>query len=114
MNQATADRQMLTVIMPARNEEANLPRAYDEVTAVMAGLDCDYEVLVIDNASTDNTGAVAAELCARDPRWRYLRFSRDFQKYECDFAIDGGTHGRKLENSPSFFSHQRRGCGSTE
>jgi dolichol-phosphate mannosyltransferase len=71
-------RQLLTIIMPARNEEANLPRAYDEVTAVLASLPLDYEVLVIDNDSSDRTGAVAAGLCARDPRWRYVKFSRDF------------------------------------
>ena len=44
----------------------------------MADLPYDYEVLVIDNASTDRTGEVAAELAARDPRWRYVRFSRNF------------------------------------
>jgi transketolase len=77
-NAAAAARPTLTVIMPARNEEATLPRAYEEVTAVMAGLPCDYEVIVIDNASTDRTGEVAAELCARDRRWRYARFSRNF------------------------------------
>jgi dolichol-phosphate mannosyltransferase len=71
-------RKLLTVIMPAMNEEANLPRAYDEVTQVMSALPYDYEVLVIDNASTDHTGDVAAELCARDGRWRYIRFSRNF------------------------------------
>jgi dolichol-phosphate mannosyltransferase len=71
-------RQLLTILMPARNEEANLPRAYDEVTAALAGLPLDYEVLVIDNDSSDGTGAVAAGLCARDRRWRYLKFSRDF------------------------------------
>jgi dolichol-phosphate mannosyltransferase len=64
--------------MPARNEEANLPRAYDEVTAALADLTCDYEVLVIDNASADRTADVAAALCRRDRRWRYLRFSRNF------------------------------------
>ncbi|HEV3005134.1 MAG TPA: glycosyltransferase, partial [Pirellulales bacterium] len=71
-------RKLLTVIMPARNEEANLPRAYDEVTAVLGGLRYDYEVLVIDNDSSDGTGAVAADLCRRDRRWRYVKFSRNF------------------------------------
>lgn len=78
MNPATADRPLLSVVVPARNEEANLPRAYDELTAVLGRLPCDYEVLVIDNASTDRTGELAAEICARDGRWRYLRFSRNF------------------------------------
>jgi polyisoprenyl-phosphate glycosyltransferase len=72
-------RKLLSIIMPARNEEANLLRAYEEVTAVMAGLSCDHEVLIIDNDSTDGTTAVAAELCRRDGRWRYLKFSRNFQ-----------------------------------
>src|SRR5436190_4722538 len=74
----TPSGKLLTLIMPARNEEANLGRAYDEVTAVMAALPYDYEVLVIDNDSSDCTGALAAGLCARDARWRYVKFSRDF------------------------------------
>lgn len=71
-------RRLITVIMPARNEEQNLPRAYEEVTAVMRRLDHDYEVLVIDNDSGDGTGGVALQICDRDDRWRYLKFSRNF------------------------------------
>jgi dolichol-phosphate mannosyltransferase len=75
---AAPGRKTLSVIMPARNEEENLRRAYAEVTAVFAGLPYDYEVIVIDNDSSDGTAAVAADLCARDSRWRYLKFSRNF------------------------------------
>jgi dolichol-phosphate mannosyltransferase len=82
-------RGLLTVIMPAMNEEANLPRAFEEVGAVLEGLAYDYEVIVIDNASTDGTGDVAADLCARDPRWRYLRFSRNFT---VEVSIAAGLH----------------------
>src|SRR5437762_1908428 len=71
-------RNLLSIIVPARNEEANLPRAYKEITAILAKLPYEYEVIVIDNASSDRTGAVAADLCACDSRWRYLRFSRNF------------------------------------
>jgi polyisoprenyl-phosphate glycosyltransferase len=70
--------KLLSIVMPAMNEEANLARAYDEVTAVMAGEQYDYEVIVVDNASTDRTGEVAAGLTQRDSRWRYVRFSRNF------------------------------------
>ncbi len=71
-------RKTLTIIVPVRNEEGNLQRAYDEIAAAMAPLPYDYEVLVIDNASTDSSRSLAAELCARDERWRYIRFSRNF------------------------------------
>jgi dolichol-phosphate mannosyltransferase len=33
---------------------------------------------VVDNGSTDRTPEIAGELCASDPRWKYLRLSRDF------------------------------------
>ncbi|HQU45239.1 MAG TPA: glycosyltransferase family 2 protein, partial [Pirellulales bacterium] len=75
---ATEGGKLVTVIMPARNEEGNLPRAYAELTEVMSGTPYDYEVLVIDNDSQDRTGAIAAELCQRDRRWRYVKFSRNF------------------------------------
>lgn len=73
-----ASGRLLSVIVPARNEAANLPRVYAELTAVLATLPCRSEVLLIDNASTDATSSLAAEFCARDRRWRYIRFSRDF------------------------------------
>ena len=66
-------RKLVTLLVPARNEEGNLPRAYDEISAVFAGLPYDYEVLVLDNASTDDTPRLARECCRRDRRWRYLR-----------------------------------------
>jgi glycosyltransferase involved in cell wall biosynthesis len=71
-------RKLLTIIMPVRNEEGNLSRAYDEVTAVMGGLPYDYEVILIDNDSVDGTPLISADLCARDGRWRYVKFSRNF------------------------------------
>ena len=73
-----AARKLLSIIVPVRNEEGNLRRAYDEVSATMADLPYEYEVLLIDNASTDRSGLLAAEICTHDERWRYVRFSRDF------------------------------------
>jgi dolichol-phosphate mannosyltransferase len=72
-------RRLLSIIMPARNEEGNLRAAYVQVTAAMQSLDLDYEVIIIDNDSTDRTAEVAHEVCQSDRRWRYLKFSRNFQ-----------------------------------
>lgn len=69
---------LISIIIPARNEEDNIARLEREVTAVADALPYEFEFLVIDNASSDATGARVRELCARDPRWRYIRFSRNF------------------------------------
>ncbi|MFA5890643.1 MAG: glycosyltransferase family 2 protein [Actinomycetota bacterium] len=71
-------RKLVSIIIPARNEEENIPRVEKEVTSALAGLDYDFEFIIVDNASTDRTRALALDLCARDDRWRYVRFSRDF------------------------------------
>jgi len=74
----TDGRKLLTILVPAYNEEECLPRAYEEISAVARTLPVEHEVLVIDNASEDRTGEIAEELCRRDRRWRYLRLSRNF------------------------------------
>jgi polyisoprenyl-phosphate glycosyltransferase len=71
-------RKLVSLIVPARNEEGNLPCLYDRVSSVFVGLRYDYEVLIVDNASTDRTPELARSMCRRDARWGYIRFSRDF------------------------------------
>lgn len=72
-------KKLISLVMPARNEEGNLPRAYEEVTTVFKNLpEYDYEVIVVDNASTDDTEGAARKLCEQDSRWRFARMSRDF------------------------------------
>lgn len=69
---------LITLVIPARNEADNMPRVEREVTALAASLPHDFEFIVVDNASSDGTAAYVEALCARDPRWRYIRFSRNF------------------------------------
>lgn len=62
-------QEPLLVVIPARNEAANL-RAH--LPALLAEPAPDLRVVVVDDASADDTGAVVAELAARDPRLRLL------------------------------------------
>lgn len=69
----------ISLVVPAYNEEGNISRLETEVGRVAAMLpDYDFEFLVIDNASTDQTGPMALKLCEKDARWKYVRFSRNF------------------------------------
>jgi dolichol-phosphate mannosyltransferase len=94
-------RRLLSIVMPARNEEGNLRAAYVEVSAVMQSLDLDYEVIIIDNDSTDRTAELANELCQSDPRWRYLKFSRNFQ---VEASIAAGLRFAKGDAAVVLFS----------
>jgi polyisoprenyl-phosphate glycosyltransferase len=69
---------LISIVIPARNEEANIPSLVRELTEVLDGLPYEFEFIVIDNGSTDGTGRLVRAVCARDLRWKYVEFSRDF------------------------------------
>jgi hypothetical protein len=64
----------ITVCVPTRNRAALLPRALDSVLAQTAG---DLELLIGDNASTDETPSVCRAAAERDPRVRVVRRPED-------------------------------------
>jgi glycosyltransferase involved in cell wall biosynthesis len=58
--------------MPAFNEEAVLPRSLREAIAVLDRLCDDWELVVVDDGSTDATPVVLADLASQEPRIRVL------------------------------------------
>ncbi|MGD2143508.1 MAG: glycosyltransferase family 2 protein [Anaerolineae bacterium] len=58
---------MLTIIIPAYNEESRLPTTLAQVVGFAEAQDYPVRILVVDNASTDRTGEVAQEMAARHP-----------------------------------------------
>ena len=60
----------LTVLMPAYDEEAGLARNVGLLLARLAGLGVTFELLIVDDASTDRTGTIADDLAAGDPAVR--------------------------------------------
>jgi dolichol-phosphate mannosyltransferase len=70
--------EMLSMVVPVLNEEAVIEETYARLSKVLGALGMVYEVIVIDNGSTDRTPALVAGLCARDSRWKYIRLSRNF------------------------------------
>jgi len=60
----------VSVLIPARDEEANIRAT---LNATLANCDCDFEVVVLDDHSTDRTAEIVKEFAARDPRLRLER-----------------------------------------
>ena len=65
-------RDKLGLVIPTLNEEANIGTLLDRVRLNLDGAQIDYELLVVDDNSTDGTGAVVQEYSKSDPRIRLL------------------------------------------
>jgi dolichol-phosphate mannosyltransferase len=70
---------ILTIVVPAYNEAENLPVLYQRIVALdWAVIGMDFELLVVDDHSTDGTDETIERLREADPRVKTLRFSRNF------------------------------------
>lgn len=83
--------ELHSVVVPFLNEEAVLPEFIERITAAMREVG-DYEVVFVDDGSTDGGVAIVAAAIARDPRLRLVRLGRDFGQMVAltagiDFAV---------------------------
>jgi len=70
---------LLSIVVPVFNEEANLRRFHDAVTAVMQSIGgCEWEFIFVDDGSRDRSFASLEELRGHDHRVNALRFARNF------------------------------------
>ena len=69
---------MLSVVIPIHNEEPSILPLYDRLTAVLEGLHRPYEILFVDDASTDRSFDLLANLVETDLRLKVIRLRRNF------------------------------------
>ncbi|MBW8036002.1 MAG: glycosyltransferase family 2 protein [Planctomycetes bacterium] len=67
----------LSVIIPAYNEQDSLEKLYDELNEVLSSK-FDYEIIFVDDGSSDNTFNVLREIRKNDPKVRVIRFRKNF------------------------------------
>jgi polyisoprenyl-phosphate glycosyltransferase len=80
---------MLSVVIPMYNEEEVLPLLVRRLRPALDGLDVGYEVLCVDDGSTD---ATAAQLAALRPTWPQVRIVRFRRNYGHQPALTAGLH----------------------
>ncbi|MBK0868217.1 glycosyltransferase family 2 protein [Saccharopolyspora sp. HNM0986] len=86
----------VSLLTPAKNEAANLPELFAQVSAAMNAQPLSWELLVVDDGSTDESWRIIGEHAAADPHLRGLRLRRNFGKAAALAAGVAEVRGRLL------------------
>jgi len=69
---------VLSVVIPLYNEEKNLEPLYQQLKAALDGAGREYEIIIVDDGSTDRSFEVLKRLHEDDERLKVIRFRRNF------------------------------------
>lgn len=86
MNETREKCDKISVIVPCYNEEESLGHFYERTALVLAQMDVDYELLFVDDGSSDKTLSILRDMRERDSHCRYVSFSRNFGKEAAMYA----------------------------
>ena len=86
----------LSVVIPCHNEAENLRPLLDAIHASLDPAGVDYEVLITDDCSTDNSWQVLQEIAAKDPRLRAQRFKFNCGESAASWAGMQSSRGRYI------------------
>jgi len=97
----------ISVVIPVYNEEENIEKLYEELKEVLENLKLDYEIIFVNDGSTDRTSQILDELAKKDPKVKVIHFRKNygqtaamyagFQYAEGDVVI---TMDGDLQNDP--------------
>ncbi|HNZ49768.1 MAG TPA: glycosyltransferase [Candidatus Hydrogenedentes bacterium] len=72
------DTLKISVVIPIFNEERSLAELYERITATLEQMGQPYEVIAVNDGSTDSSVDILKDIRKKDPRWRILLLSRNF------------------------------------
>jgi len=81
--------KLISIVIPAYNEEKNIPLIYDELLKIFDDLKekYDYEIIFVDDGSQDKSPEILETLTNQNNKVKYIQFSRNFGK---EIAISAG------------------------
>jgi polyisoprenyl-phosphate glycosyltransferase len=79
----------ISIVIPCYNEEAVLPLLFERLTKSAKGWNLDWEVIVIDDGSSDASWSLLTKQSKKEKNWHALSFSRNFGH---QVAISCGIH----------------------
>ncbi len=98
----------ISIIIPFYNESENIKELVDNVRSVMDSTEWRYEIIAVDDGSTDDTYTVMQEIAAQDKRFKVIKFRRNFGQTPALAAGFDHAQGEKIvtmdgdqQNDPS-------------
>jgi glycosyltransferase involved in cell wall biosynthesis len=79
-NNERAGGRTISVVVPLLDERPTLEELYDRLRRVVSGLAEQFEMIFVDDGSRDRSVELLRRFSAADPRFRYIRFRRNFGK----------------------------------
>ncbi len=96
-----------SVVVPVMNEEENVELLYDRITEVLRKMRKPYEIIMVDDGSTDQTFSILKSLHEKDSNLKVVKFRRNFGQSAAMAAGFERTRGRvvismdgDLQNDP--------------
>ena len=96
---------LVSVVSPLCNEEGSVAELVARLGAVMRSLDCDYEIVLVDDGSTDGSWRAVEAATLVDPHVRGLRLSRNFSHQNALLAGLSAARGDAVISMDSDLQH---------
>lgn len=88
-------KKLISIVIPCYNEEKNVPLLYKELIPVLASPDFEYELIMVDDGSTDKTWVALEKLATLDTKVKLLKHGRNMgmtQAYQNGFDHAKGEY----------------------
>lgn len=79
-------KKLISIVVPCFKEEESVSLFCDEIRNIFKKIDYDYELILVDDGSYDNTLKIVKEIADNDEKVIYISFSRNFGKESAIFA----------------------------
>src|SRR6476620_3477470 len=89
----------LSVVIPIYNESPNVRQLHAELTTTLEAWGRPYEIVAVDDGSSDDSFQILSALHAADPRLRVIRFRRNFGQTAAFAAGFAHARGRLIATS---------------
>ena len=90
------DSPVLSVVVSVYNEAEGIRHAYEEMTRVLRQMPETYELIFVDDGSSDGSGDILHPIAEEDPNVRLISFSKNFGHEAAMLAGIDYSHGEAV------------------